>query len=149
MDWPCETGRVSSPAVKLMLPSVIVRSSSSARWRWGGGPPSAPTTQSSANIEPPDSSPVTRNVYMSPGPHHERPVSPAVVCTTFLPACATNPSLGRAAVLGRPSTAVYEPDPIDLLLGERHPSSSSSTARPDAERRAASRVVSVEVVLRR
>src|SRR5215204_2180809 len=72
-----------------MLPDVIAKSSSSARCLCGGGPPPEPTTQSSANIEPPDSSPVTRNVYMSPGPHHERPVSPLVVCTAPVTTSAT------------------------------------------------------------
>ena len=76
------TALVTSCAVNVMVPSMIVKSSSSARWRCGGGPPPAPTRQSSANIDPPDSSPVTRNVYMSPGPHQERPASPAVVWTT-------------------------------------------------------------------
>ena len=45
---------------------------------------SEPTMQSSANMEPPDSSPVTRNVYMSPGPQNDRPVCPDATWITRL-----------------------------------------------------------------
>src|SRR5215216_3232453 len=90
-DSPAEIRRVSAPAVKTTLPSVIAKSSSSARCLCGGGPPPAPSRQSSANIEPPDSSPVTRNVYMSPGPQNDLPVCPEAIWMTRLSRSDTLP----------------------------------------------------------
>ena len=124
-----ETERGSSPVVNVILPSVIVKSSSSAMCRCGGGPPPAPTRQSSANIEPPDSSPVTRNVYMSPGPHQERPASPVLVCTTP-PSTRVPPLfLVRAAVATASWQALYSIRPSSRSAL----AVSSSTSVPAAE----------------
>src|SRR5215212_580981 len=131
-DSPAETVRVSDPAVNVMLPDVIAKSSSSAKCLCGGGPPPEPTTQSSANIEPPDSSPVTRNVYMSPGPQNDRPVCPDATWITRL---VNSFIVGFSFVASRScDRASRVPPPQDPPAGVSPGTAHTSANRPLRER---------------